>query len=250
MAGLSPRRVNVIPMAGAGRRFVEAGYTTPKPLIPIDGVPMVVRACLDLPRADAWIFICRTEHVRDSRIDAVLSRRFPGADILTVDRLTEGQAATCLLAAERLDATDRITIGACDNGMVYDAAAPDRLWADGADALVWTFRRHPAVLQDPRMYGWVDADASGRVLRISCKVPLSNAPLEDHAVVGTFSFRRAEDFLRVTRKTMALNRRVNSEFYMDTVLDQAVIEGLDVRVLEVERYVCWGTPADLSRDRP
>ena len=58
--------------------------------------------------------------------------------------------------------------------------------------------------------------------------------------------RKASDFLRAAERTLALDRRVNGEFYLDVVLDQAAADGLDVRVLEVDRYVCWGTPRDLE----
>lgn len=248
------RRINLIPMAGAGKRFADAGYVLPKPLILVAGVPMVVRAARPLPAADHWIFVCRTEHVRDAGIDLELKRHFSPATVLTVDHLTEGQASTCLLAAGELRSDDRLTIGACDNGMTYDLALLDERWHSGADAVIWTFRGNPAVLRNPSMYGWVAVGADGRVTGVSCKVPLSDHPLKDHAVIGAFSFRSAGDFICAAERTIALDRRVNGEFYLDVVLDQAAADGLDVRVLEVDRYVCWGTPEDLEAcargDRP
>ena len=57
------RRVNIIPMAGEGIRFADQGYRLPKPLIPINGVPMVVRAAKCLPDADLWIFISKNARV-------------------------------------------------------------------------------------------------------------------------------------------------------------------------------------------
>ena len=67
------RRVNLIPMAGAGQRFVDAGYKVPKPLIEIEGLPMVVKAAKTLPPADQWIFICKEEHIRENGIDKLLN---------------------------------------------------------------------------------------------------------------------------------------------------------------------------------
>src|SRR5919198_1269338 len=96
------RRINLIPMAGAGKRFADAGYAVPKPLIPVAGLPMVVRAARALPATDHWIFVCRTEHVRDAGIDLELKRHFSPATVLTVDNSTEGQASTCLIAAGEL----------------------------------------------------------------------------------------------------------------------------------------------------
>ena len=240
------RRMNLMPMAGAGQRFAAAGYARPKPLIPVAGVPMVVRAARALPAADEWIFVCRGEHVRDSAIDVELRKHFSPITVIAVDEPTQGQASTCLLAAGELRADDRLTIGACDNAMTYDVGRLDECWRRGADAVVWTFRGDPSVLRNPSMYGWVDVAGDGRVRRVSCKVPLSDTPLRDHAVVGAFSFRAAGDFLRSAERTIALDRRINGEFYLDVVLDQAAHDGLDVRVLEVDRYICWGTPADLE----
>jgi dTDP-glucose pyrophosphorylase len=233
-------------MAGAGQRFVDAGYTIPKPLIVIRGVPMIVRAARALPPADHWIFVCREEHVREAGIDRDLRRQFPGAAIVTADHLTEGQAATCLLAADHLRADDRLTIGACDNGMRYDSARVEAQWRRGADAIIWTFRRNPAVLRNPRMYGWVAIGADGWATRVSCKEPISPDPINDHAVIGAFSFRAAAQFLTVTRQTIALDRRINGEFYLDVVLDQAIRDGCRVGVVEVDEYVAWGTPADVQ----
>jgi dTDP-glucose pyrophosphorylase len=241
--------VNLIPMAGAGQRFADAGYTLPKPLIPVDGVPMAVRAAAALPAANRWIFICRHEHLRDHHLDRVLQQHYPGAVVLSVDRLTEGQAATCLLAADHLHDEDALTIGACDNGMHHDAQRLEALWTSGADAVIWTFRGHPAVLRRPAAYGWVSVDGDGWATGVSCKVPLSDDPLNDHAVVGAFSFRRAGDFKAAAARTIALNRRVNGEFYLDVVADQAIRDGMRVGVLEVASYVCWGTPEDLERYR-
>lgn len=244
------RRVNLIPMAGAGQRFKDAGYVLPKPLIPVAGVPMVVRAARALPPADHWIFVCRAEHVRDAGIDRELRRYFSPSTVITVDELTDGQARTCLLAAPELRPDDRLTIGACDNAMVYDRSMVDASWREGADALIWTFRHNPAVLAKPTAWGWVKLNDRGRVSGVSCKVPVSDHPLDDHAVIGAFSFRRAADFLRTAERTIALDRRINGEFYMDVVLDQAAADGLDVRVLEVDRYIGWGTPRDLEAFSP
>ena len=108
-------------MAGAGQRFVDAGYKTPKPLIEVDGIPIAVQAAKSLPTADHWIFICREEHILKHGIDKVLKHHFPSSDIISVRYLTNGQASTCLLAKDLLRPEDQLTIGACDNAMEYDS---------------------------------------------------------------------------------------------------------------------------------
>jgi NDP-sugar pyrophosphorylase family protein len=235
-------------MAGAGQRFVDAGYDLPKPLIEVGGLPMAVRAAQSLPAADHWIFICRSEHVRERAIDEVLGEHFPGAEVLTVDRRTEGQASTCLLAKTSLREDDALTIGACDNAVVWERDALEAVWSR-TDALIWTFRNDPVVERDPTAYGWVAVDGDGRVTRVSCKVPISDTPRQDHAVVGAFSFRRADTFVRCVESMIAGDRRLNGEFYMDVALDESVRLGFEVRPWEVREYVSWGTPKDYEENR-
>ena len=238
-----PRRVNLIPAAGAGARFVDAGYALPKPLLPVKGKPMIVHSARALPEADLWVFACRVDHLRSTPIEEVLRAEFPGCEIVPVAAITQGQAATCLLAEPLLRADDQLTIGPCDSAGVL--AAGTELWGDPLfGARIWTFRGHQAVVQDPRMYGWVDVAPEGTVRRVSVKVPISDTPLLDHAVVGTFSFRRAADFVAAARRTITLDRRVRGEFYVDDVMNDVIAMGVRTGVLEVARYEAWGTPAD------
>lgn len=241
------RRINLIPMAGAGQRFVDAGYRVPKPLIEVDGVPMIVRAARSLPQPDLWIFVCRAEHIAEARIDRTLQQFFQPCRVIAVDHLTEGQACTCLLARHELQPDDILTIGACDNAMTWDLAAYGQQFTRShSDFLVWTFRRNPAVLQNPCMYGWVKTDASGGVTGISVKVPLSDTPMNDHAVIGAFTFRRAGLFLDACDDMIRADARIKNEFYVDNAINHALARGAVGRLFEVDRYICWGTPRDLD----
>lgn len=238
--------VNLIPMAGAGERFAREGYDLPKPLIPVSGLPMVVRAARALPGADQWVFVCLVRHLRDHHLDRVLDGHFPGCAIVPLDRMTEGQACTCFLAEPVVDPGESLCIGACDNGMLWDRGRLDRLWADpGVDALIFTFRNNVTVARNPTAYGWVRVDGEGRALGVSCKVPISETPLTDHAIVGAFWFREARTFFDGVREQVARDLRVNGEFYVDVTMDVLIRRGLDVRVFEVDRYIAWGTPDDL-----
>ena len=241
------RRVNLIPMAGAGQRFVDAGFSTAKPLIEVGGKPMIVRAADSLPSCDQWIFVCRREVCNDPDVKGLFAQCFSPFEVIPVDSLTEGQACTCLLAREQLQDDDMLNIGACDNAMTWSQDSYDLLADDPAvDAWIWTFRNNPAVLQNPNMYGWVDVDDSNWVKRISVKIPISETPMQDHAVIGSFTFRRASDFMRCADAMIDADRRINNEFYVDELMNVAVESGLKVKVLEVDRYICWGTPQDLS----
>ncbi len=236
----------VVPAAGEGRRFAEAGYEVPKPLVLAAGLPMVVRAVRDLPPADRVVFVIRAEHVRDFRIDRQLRRHFPECRLVAVEGLTEGQACTVRLAADELEPDWPVIVAACDNTHVYDRAKLAERMGDAATAcLVWTYRGDTRVLAAPEQHGWVRVDGD-RVLEVSCKKPISGSPLSDHAVSGFFSFRAAREMIEAIDRLVAADLRASDEFYLDTVPNLLVAEGAGVRVFEVEKYIGWGTPRDLA----
>ena len=234
-------------MAGAGQRFVDAGYSVPKPLIDVGGLPMIVHAARSLPKPDLWIFVCRAEHVAQAKIDVTLKKLFEPCRIITVDYLTEGQASTCLLARDELRPDDELHIGACDNAMTWPEGSFQKHFEQAdSDFVVWTFRNNPAVLQDPRMYGWVKTTDKGDISGVSVKVPISETPMKDHAVIGAFSFRRAGLFLDSCDDMIRANSRIKNEFYVDNAINFALARGARGRPFEVDRYICWGTPRDLE----
>lgn len=236
----------LIPLAGAGQRFVDAGYKDPKPLIKVSGLPMIVQAAKAMPHTSRQVFICREEHLQKNPLASTIKAFYPKAEVLSVNYLTEGQASTCLLAKDAVDPGAPLHVAACDNSMVYDEVRFDHLFHQSAvDAVIWTFKGNPTVTTNPKMYGWVETTAGDKVKRVSCKVPVSDSPINDHAVVGAFSFRRAGVFFDAIEKMIASNRRVNNEFYVDECMNVLVEAGLDVRVFQIDHYVCWGTPNDL-----
>ena len=185
----------LIPMAGEGKRFKDEGYIDPKPFIKVSGKPMIVQAVNALPKADSYVFVCRTEHVQEYDLEALLKSNFSKVQIIPINYLTKGQASTCLLAKGDIDPESQLLIGPCDNGMTCDYEKFNSMRDDPAiDALIWTFRNNVTVKHKPQMYGWVDVDENEKAKKISCKIPISNDPVHDHAIVGTFWFREASCF--------------------------------------------------------
>jgi len=235
----------LVPMAGAGQRFRDAGYTQPKPLIAVSGRPMAVQAAADLPFAPRSRFILRRDLPSLEAITAALVEGVPGCETVLLDRLTDGQARTCLEGLEGLDLDQPLTIGACDNGVLFDADGFAALMAEGGpDVLVWGVRGHPAAKRRPTSYGWIDADDTGRIRRVAVKEPLGD-PATDPIVIGAFTFRRARDFVAAAERMIGREARVNGEFYIDTCINDAVALGLDCRLFEVAHYLGWGTPDEL-----
>lgn len=237
--------INLIPMAGEGIRFKNEGYKEPKPLIKVSGKPMIIQACSFLPKADKWIFACRKEHIDNYTIDKTLKSFSDNVDIISIDKLTEGQACTCLLAKEAINNDEELLIAACDNGMLWDKNKFEEL-KKGADCLVWTFRNNTTVKEKPEAYGWVKIDDDGNAEKVSVKVPISDTPMNDHAVIATFWFKHGSIFVEASENMIKKNRRINNEFYVDECINEVIESGYKVKVFEVEKYICWGTPNDLN----
>ncbi len=234
----------MVPMAGAGARFAREGYTLPKPLVPVSGAPMAVQATQDLPHADRHVFVLRRDLPNRELIDTTLLDTFANGRLAVLDALTDGQARTCLLAMDQVDAELPLTIGACDNGVLYDAGKLQALLADSSvDVIVWVARHHPHAVRHPHMYGWV-AEDSGQVASVSVKQPLQD-PANDPIIIGAFTFKRASDFIAASERMIGRQGLVNGEYYVDTCINDAVALGLRCVIFEVEAYLCWGTPEDL-----
>lgn len=248
-APLAPRGTIIIPMAGLGQRFVNEGYTVTKPLIPVSGLPMVIQAVRDLPPAEHHVFVLRSDMPGYQAITTTLKTLYPSAVIATVPNVTKGQALTALIGVEAFEREKGmlppgpITFGACDNGALYAPVAFQTLVDSSADVIVWGVRGHPAAVRHPHMFGWIDTSGN-HITRISVKEPLQS-PATDPIVLGTFTFKRADDFKRVVAHMVARDGRVNGEFYIDTCINDALGMGLECILFEVDSFLSWGTPNDL-----
>lgn len=238
--------VNLIPMAGAGARFSRQGYTRPKPLVPVAGVPMVQRALDTLPPAQTSIAACLTQHLQTSPLEAVLHSNGHRVEILPVSKLTQGQAATCLLARNRLDPAAPLLVAPCDAALIYNQEQYLALAQNSQiDCLVWTFRNHPHANRNPEQYGWVQATPTGQIQGVSCKAPLSDDVRDDPGIVGAFWFRQARFFFEAVDALIAQNQRVNNEFYVDSAIDVLLKQGRRAHLFDVDHYLCFGTPNDV-----
>lgn len=239
----------IVPMAGLGKRFADHGFALTKPLIPVSGLPMVAQSAHDLPPASAYVFVVRSDMPGHQDVSAELKRLHPGAIIKTIEHVTEGQACTALIGLSALEDADSeiewpITIGACDSGALYNSTKYQNLLDDPeVDVIVWGIRGYSNAVRHPHMFGWVDAN-DGLIRSISVKTPFSK-PDSDPIVLGTFTFRRASDFRRALESLIARDGRINGEFYIDSLVNDAIASGLRCHLFEVESYLCWGTPNDL-----
>jgi NDP-sugar pyrophosphorylase family protein len=243
-----PNITTILPMAGAGSRFVMKGYNEPKPLLDINGLPMVIQAINCLPRSDNTIFICQKEHLNKyQNLNDAIKDYDMNSEIISINHITEGQAITCQIGITQanLKMDNPILISACDNGVYYNADKYQALLDDpDIDIIVWSFRNNQTSKVNPNMYAWLEVDSNDYIKHVSCKKFIYDDPLKTHAIIGTMFFRKAKYFTEGLKKNIDENIRTNGEFYVDDVLNQNIKAGLKVKVFEVEHYICWGTPDD------
>jgi NDP-sugar pyrophosphorylase family protein len=230
----------VVPMAGRGQRFADAGHALPKPLIPVMGVPMIALVIANLAprRPHRFHFLAQRAHAAAHGLAEKLAAWAPGSTLTLVDGVTEGAACTVLLARDRIDSDEPLMIANCDQ--YVDADVDAYLDAMGAaDGLIMTMRA-----DDPK-WSFVRRDAAGRVVEVVEKVVVS-----DEATVGVYNFRRGADFVRAAEAMVARGARVNGEFYVAPVYGEMIRAGAEIRCHGVGRVGAGmhgiGTPADLE----
>jgi NDP-sugar pyrophosphorylase family protein len=239
-----PDSLLLIPMAGRGSRFAAEGYTTPKPLIEVDGQPMIVNAAEAMPCCQRQVFVALSEHLAAHPIESSLRKAFPECRILGIDGVTEGQAITCLMGVEDEDPEQKLFIAASDNSMLYNPDELRRLIESGADVVVFGFLGGATASRNPKMYGWIRTNGED-VVEVSVKQPISEDPAHDRAVVGAFYFRTVEIFRKAVESLVAHDVRVNGEFYADSLVNEVLRAGGTAKMMPVDHYICWGTPNDL-----
>jgi len=241
----------VVPMAGMGQRFVNEGYDIPKPLIPVSGLPMVVQAASDLPASEKQVFVLRKDMPGYIKISSKLKDIYPASVIRTVETVTPGQASTALEGLDALLESEKsvdgpITIGACDNGVLYDQQKLNNLFLNpDIDVIVWAIRGYANASRHPSMYGWINCAEDGLIKNISVKTPLKDTKV-DPIVLGTFSFRGENHYRDAFEALVARDGMINGEFYIDSLINDAIELGLKCYIFEVDSYLCWGTPNDLK----
>jgi NDP-sugar pyrophosphorylase family protein len=236
----------LLPMAGAGSRFSLVGYELPKPLLPVEGSPMVVQAVECLPPAKEIIFVTLNEHLQKYNLHDIFHCHFPHVKVIPISNVTEGQACTCEIGIKHanIQENEPLLISACDNGAYYDTQVYETMVKDPQiDVIVWSFTNNQTSKLYPHMYAWLDVDQDGYIHDVSIKKPFEKKE-NKHAIIGSMYFRSTKIFNEGLAEVYQNNLRTNGEFYVDNLLQPLIQKGYKLKVFEVDHYLCWGTPND------
>ncbi|MFA5149613.1 MAG: glycosyltransferase family 2 protein [Candidatus Omnitrophota bacterium] len=228
----------VIPMAGAGSRFVEAGYKEPKPFIDVFGKPMIQRVIENVPGSN-YILLSSADHLKTRGTtlvkDIVKHRK---SVIVPVHKLTEGAACTVLMAKDMINNNDGLIIANSDQLVGVDDVgnAVKLFYERGADAGVLVFFNRAI------RWSYVGIDDNGSIKEVAEKRVIS-----DYATCGIYWFRRGRDFVSSAEEMIAKNERVNNEFYVAPAINKMILRGQKVLPYFVNEMYGMGTPEDLER---
>ena len=232
----------LLPMAGVGSRFRNAGYTTPKPLLNIHGVPMVkvVVDNLTPTREHRFIFVCQEAHIKEYNLIQQLTSYATHVEVISVSHVTEGQACTALLAKEYINTDEPLLIANIDQYIDIDInlylEAVDEQSLDGMIMTMYS--------QDSK-WSYAHVDDEGFVTRTAEKEVIS-----PHAAVGIFTFRHGSDFVQATERMLEDDMRVNNEFYICPCYNYLIHDGKRIGIYsignEYENMYGLGIPEDLE----
>ena len=226
----------LIPMAGAGSRFEQAGYTFPKPLIDVRNKPMIQVVVENLNIKANFIYIVQKSHREKYNLDTLLNLITPNCKIIEVEGITEGAACTALLAKEHIDTNAPLFFANSDQFVEWDSNEfMYKMNETNADGGIVSFEAtHPK-------WSFAKINEQGLVTEVAEKNPISNI-----ATVGYYFWKHGSDFVKYAEEMIEKNIRVNNEFYVCPVFNQAIEDGLQIRTFNTKGMWGLGTPEDLK----
>ena len=235
----------IMPMAGEGSRFLKEGWTTPKPLIELDGMPLFKHAINSVLMDDVpmkYSFIVRQEHIDKYQIDGKIRSFLPEANVFSVLKTTRGAVETCLMAESAIDDNDGIIVMDCDLEFrskrfleIIKGILSKPVEEVNGGALV-SFESN-----EPR-YSYAALGADGFATRTAEKEVISN-----HALCGAYFFSSGRRFKLVAHQLLNEPEFKKPEYYVSLLYNYLLAEGEKVQLASMEEYYSYGTPEELKR---
>jgi HAD superfamily hydrolase (TIGR01509 family) len=226
----------LIPMAGAGSRFEQAGYTFPKPLIDVNGSPMIQTVVNNLNFDSKYTFLVQKSHRCKYNLDLMLNLIADQCNVVEVDGVTEGAACTTLLAKDIINNESPLILANSDQYVDWNVSEfMYKMQEQDVDAGIVCFNStHPK-------WSFVKVDEHGYVTEVAEKQPIS-----DIATVGIYFWKKGSDYVKYAEQMIGKNLRHNNEFYVCPVFNEAIADGKKVKIFMVDKMWGIGTPEDLN----
>ena len=226
----------LIPMAGAGKRFADAGYMFPKPIIEIRNKPMIQWVIDSLKINANYIFIVQKEHQEKFNIKSVLKILKPNCKVIELDEITEGAACTTLLAKKYINNNKPLIIANSDQFIKWNSSKSlYNFNSKKYDGAILTFEAiHPK-------WSYAKCNKSNFVTEVAEKKVISK-----NATVGVYYWKKGSQYVKYAEQMIKKNIRVNNEFYVCPVFNEAIKDKKKIVIEKVDEMHGLGTPEDLN----
>jgi beta-phosphoglucomutase-like phosphatase (HAD superfamily)/dTDP-glucose pyrophosphorylase len=227
----------LIPMAGHGSRFKDAGFTFPKPLIEIKNKPMIQLVLESINIEANYIFIIQKEHQKKHNIKSLLNTLKPGCTIIETNKVTQGAACTALLAKNLINNQNPLIISNSDQYIEWDSGKVmydfTNRKLDGGILVFEAYHPKWSYAKLNQKTNLVEEVAEKKVI-------------SKHATVGIYYWKKGSDFVECAKNMIRKNIRVNGEFYICPVYNEAIKKDKKISISKVEKMYGLGTPEDLN----
>ncbi|MEK3717810.1 NTP transferase domain-containing protein [Paenibacillus sp. FSL R7-0333] len=236
----------IIPMSGIGKRFIDAGYKNPKPLIEVDGIPIIQHVVNMFPGESDFTFICNADHLATTNMREILKRIAPNGKIVEINPHKKGPVYAVAQIFNLIDDEEEVIVNYCDFSVYWDYSnflSHTRLRnADGAIPAYKGF--HPHMLGTTN-YAFM-RDDNQWMLEIKEKSPFTDNRMEEYASTGTYYFKHGSYVKKYFRELMDLDVNLNGEYYISLVYNLLKRDGLNVSIYSIQHMLQWGTPQDVE----
>ncbi len=230
----------VLPMSGRGSRFAEKGYKLPKPLVNVNGKPMVQVVVENINVQAEFIFIVQKSHYEEYSLGNFLNLISPGCKIIQVDKVTSGAAASVCLAKEYINNDDHLFVinsdQYIDNWDSFDFF--NKMLTSGADGGIITFHR-----ENDKKWSYVKLNDDGFITEVKEKECISNI-----ATIGGYYWNKGSDFIKSAEEMILANDMVNGEHYVAPTFNYMIKDGKKIIKYDIceNDFYGIGTPEDLA----
>ena len=236
----------IVPMSGIGKRFINAGYKDPKPLIIVDNKTIIEHVCNLFPKENDYIFICNENHLKDTNMKAILKKIKPKSKIVSIKTHKFGPVYAVTKAFDLIKDDEEVIVSYCDYGTKWNYSkflkTVRNKKSDGAIACYKGF--HPHMLGSDN-YAFAK-EKNNLLIKIKEKEPFTKNKMQEFASNGTYYFRKGKFVKKYFKKIIDKKDSINNEYYVSLVYNLLVKDKLKVLIYEIQNMLQWGTPLDLQ----
>jgi NDP-sugar pyrophosphorylase family protein len=239
----------IIPMSGAGSRFVDAGYKDLKPLIKVNGKPIIEWVVSMFPGAEDFTFICQEEHLNTTPLREVLERIAFKSQVISIKSHKQGPVFALKQAFHAIQDSSPYIVSYCDYYMHWSfedfQQQLEIFECDGSVPCYTGF--HPHLIPASNLYAGCRIDKDKWLLEIKEKHSFEKDKTKGHHSPGVYYFKSGQLLKTYCEKIISKNFHLNGEYYVSMLYELMLQDQLKIYVYDKIPHFCqWGTPQDLQ----